>query len=197
MAPLVGAALISALPSLLQMFQGGLDKSAAEDLAKTPAPTRQTPPEVLELLRGARERAGMTNTPGLEGYLQGQTAQGVTRLKEVSPSSAALLGGTADIYGRGMDIGAKSRIDYYNKSQAGLVDALGVAGGQTQANWQFNEADPYLRAMAAAGRLNEVGRQNQMSGLTNMATAGSSLLAGDALAEYIKQNPPVVKPKVI
>ncbi len=171
-------------PELLKFIGGLNEKSVASRIANTPRPVMETPPEILDMLSGARSRAEQPNAPGMDNYLGGQTASAVSRLKEVSPSSASLLGGVADVAGKSMEVGAKSNLDYYDKAQENLNNVLNTAGQYSQKNWEWNTGQPYLNAIGAAGKAHEAGRQD----INGAATTASNYAQMMALMKMFGKN---------
>jgi hypothetical protein len=190
------AGLIAAIPSIIQLVQGGQQKKEAQQIEnQNPRPNMPIPESINKYANYAYGRTLNQDIPGGDIYrneIKGATAAGMRAASELGGGAEAygmmgnLVGREQNAYGNLAKLTAQQVAGY----QGDYMDALRVKGGAESQQFGWNEAEPYMRAANIAMALRNSGIKNQFAGVSSLAGIGAEAVGGqDMMAALNTDNP--------
>jgi hypothetical protein len=179
-----GAALLGAIPSIIQVIQSKKMMNQADELeSQYQRPDYQIAPSVTGMVDYAKGMTRMGDMPGgqmLRNQMGEATAAGITAMKEMGTGAEA-YGGISQLV-RGQQEGLRGQqmdlASLVQQNQGQYLDTLGVQAGEERAKWEWEEADPYIMAAGKAAELRKSGIEGRMDAFSDMAGVGSGFLGG-------------------
>ncbi len=211
-APLLAAGLIGSFPSVVKTVSGIAQVAAgkkAEKKHKRPEliiPVQNIPGQVTDVTKNVKLDALDTSLPGadiMKSEIDADTAGAITRAQESGTSSSdilntiAAMGAQGSRAKRGIDLEGAKR---YDAMKSDVYRALMTEAGyenQKQAldrekymqEFTYNKDQPYQSEAATISALRGAGNQNIYSGISDLASLGTTL----AMQGAFKGTPPTTK----
>jgi hypothetical protein len=188
------AGLIAAIPSIIQMVQGGQQKREARQIEnQTAFPQATIAPSIEKATGYSFGRTLASDIPGGELYrneIKGATAAGMRAASELGEGSEAygMLGQLAGREQNQLGQMAKLTAQQVSGYQGDYLNALGAKAGEENRIWGWNEAEPYMRAANIAMALRNSGIKNQYAGLSNMAGVAADTVAGKDMMSALNED---------
>lgn len=195
----IAPALLALIPSLIQMGQGIAQSAKANKIAKSnQRPTYSStaykiPDEIKEYV--ARTKAMMnTRLPGqnlMENKIDANTSNAIAGIQQSGNSSADIINSISGINGQQNDaynnLGIAG-VQRYDQMQGNVNNALltsaqykdrayDINSGNRQAEFEYNQNQPYQARAAAASALTGAGQQNIYNGIQGASNIGTMLAA--------------------
>ena len=186
-APAIAAALISAIPALVQAGKGISQGSQARKLAREWNPDYQIPTSITDNVstaQGAYNAASAYGLPG-QGRIQNQigqnTASAMQAIQQSQQSPAAMLAGLSSVNQNANNAMADLGVNAAQFRQQNMMNTMNSLMSARQALAQFqdrqfeiNKLKPFEAQMAASGALRAGGMQNIYGGLSSLASTGAN-----------------------
>ena len=168
---------LMAIPALAQAGLGIYQAISGAKQAKTPRPEYEIPGAATAALAEAKKLASQRQLPGqqlMEEQMAASTARTIGDIQEVAPSGAAALGAIGQTHQTEQqaqrDLALKGA-QYQAANQAALRQQLGQYAGFQEKEFDINQMQPYLAAMATASAMKGAGMQNIYGGISSGAGA--------------------------
>lgn len=171
-----------------RFYQGSKQKKEAAAFANKPRPVSNVPipPSALENERLAKDSYGVSGLPG-QGYYENQldrsVQSGARNLIETGHGADTAAGIAAlenskmnAIEGMGADA-AKLKLSKLATLMGANSELAGFENAKYQTDWNWNQRDPYLQAMAAASALKNAGDANQFNAISNISTLAAGAMS--------------------
>lgn len=195
----IAPALLALIPSLIQAGQGIAQSVKANKIAKSnirPTYSSQAykiPDEIKEYV--ARTKAMMnTRLPGqnlMENKIDANTSNAIAAVQQSGNSSADIINSISGINGQQNDAYNNLGIagaQRYDQMQGNVNNALltsaqykdrayDINSGNKQAEFEYNQNQPYQARAAAASALTGAGQQNIYNGIQGASNIGTMLAA--------------------
>ncbi len=186
----MGAALISAIPALIQLGTSVSQNEKAKKYAKAKRPFQNypIPQPIIDNVNAAKLQAGVTGLPGqgtIEDKLRAGEATSDFNLINSQKSPAAIAAGIAtndkNFMNAESNLGVQGA-QFKQSNQRVLAGAnMDLARAMDQKynkDWEWNDKLPYLQNMAAASAMKEASMRNSMAAFNDIAKIGSSAIDG-------------------
>lgn len=185
MDPLTLATLVSSIPAIAQGIFGGFQLSKAKRIeAQYPRPEAEIAPSIDKLTGYAYGQTLAQDIPGGEMYrgeIKGATAAGMRAASELG-SGAEAYGMLGQLVGREQgafgDLAKLTAGRVAGKEDVYMNTLLSKAEEEKRV-WDWNKAQPYLRAAQIASQLRESGMQNIFKGGAKAFGAGAEAISPD------------------
>lgn len=195
----IAPALLALIPSLIQAGQGVAQSIRANKIAKSnqrpsyTATPYKIPDEIKEYV--ARTKAMMnTRLPGqnlMENKIDANTSNAIAAIQQSGNSSADIINSISGINGQQNDaynnLGVQGATRYDalqgNVNNALLTSAqykdraYDINSGNKQAEFEYNQNQPYQARAAAASALTGAGQQNIYNGIQGASNIGTMMAA--------------------
>lgn len=171
----LGAAALSALPSLIQAGKGIGQSFRAQGIERDNVrPNYQTPRQIFEstnLTRGAYMDPNLPGQSLMQDRIGAQAQSGYRAAREAATGSAGLLAATTGINQGALDATRDLQIEaarQQERDQRMYQQALREEATYADREFDVNKMQPYLDAAAAASALREASSRNIMGAVKNI-----------------------------
>jgi hypothetical protein len=188
------AGLIAAIPSIIQMVQGGKQEKQAQKIEdQYPRPDAGIAPSIEKYTNYAYGRTLNQDVPGGEMYrneIKGATSAGLKAASEMGAGAEAygamgqMVGREQNQFGNLAKLTAQQVAGY----QGDYMNALSTKAGEENRVWNWNEAQPYLQAAQIAAAMRNAGMQNQFAGVNNLAGIAANEVSGNNMINALNQD---------
>ena len=177
--------VLNLIPTIFQSIIGGRQMREANRIeAQNPRPTAEIAPSINKLSDYAYGQTLNQDIPGGEMYrneIKGATSAGMTAASELG-SGAEAYGMLGQMVGREQNAFgdlAKQTAQQVQGAKGDYMNSLESKAQEENRVWNWNKADPYLRAAQIAAQLRDSGTKNLFSGVSNAAGAGAEMASPD------------------
>jgi hypothetical protein len=188
------AGLIAAIPSIIQLVQGGKQEKQAQRIEdQYPRPDATIAPSIEKYTNYAYGRTLNQDIPGGEMYrneIKGATSAGMKAASEMGAGAEA-FGAIGQMVGQEQnqfgDL-AKLTAQQVSGYQGDYMDALRLKAGEENRTWNWNSAQPYLQAAQIAAAMRDSGMQNKFAGYSNMAGIAANEVSGNNMISALNKD---------
>jgi hypothetical protein len=186
MAPAIVAAIIGAVPSVIQGIAGISQRNKANQLeSQYPRPEASMSPYIKKLLEYSYGKTFDQDIPGGELYrneIKGATSAGIRAASEMGSGAEAygMLGKIVGSQNKSFTELAKMTAQRVAGAEENYMGVLSGPAYQEDRRVEYwNKEMPYLMAQQKAAQLRETGGMNIMAGVKNIAGLGMMAAAPD------------------
>lgn len=186
----MGAALLSAIPAVIQLGTSISQSQKAKKYGKAKRPFQNypIPQPIIDNVNAAKLQAGVTGLPGqgtIEDKLRAGQVQSDYSLINSQQSPSAVAAGISandkNFMNTEANLGVKGA-EFKNQNQRILaganMDLAKAMEHKYNADWEWNDKLPYLQNMASASAMKEASMRNSMNAFNDIAKIGVASMDG-------------------